>query len=151
MDDGPVLRVDWACGLGEFEPGDRLDEAPAEFRRDVLRDWKDAIDAMLDEADTEIEPDRSVRRTRDQRAQNAKRRQLCERLTGETIELAEPLVNGDVLLHLRGGQTVVLYAQREDVKVDTVTDAAAARRYAHEHGTGDWYVREEEAPGERVR
>lgn len=149
-DDGPVWQVDWECGVAEFEPGERLDSAPAEFRRDVLSDWKTAIDALLGEAVAELEPDRALRHARDQRVHNHKRRRLCEQLSGQTIVLAEPLVNGDVLLHLQSGRAVVLYAHREDVKLDTIADAAAARRYAVGHGTGDWYVRED-AHEERAR
>ena len=143
MDDEPKLRVDWDCGQGELHASERFNASPPTFRRDVLSDWKQAIDALFDAADAELQPDRRERVVRDQRVHNERRRQLCEQLSGQAIVLAEPLVNGDVLLHLQSGRAVVLYARREDVKIDVVSDARRARRYATEDGTGDWYVRED--------
>ena len=144
MDGGlPAVSVDWVSGEGDVDLGERLAEAPAGFRRDVLSDWKDRIDALLKEAEAELHPERQEQQAKAQRLDNSRRRRLCERLSGQAILLAEPLVNGDVLLHLVSGKTVVLYARNEDVKIDTVADAAHARRYAKQDGTGDWYVRED--------
>lgn len=139
----PALTVDWVSGEGAVVLGERLAKAAAGFRRDVLSDWKDQIASLTVAAEAELHPDKRDQRVRDQRAQNSRRRKLCERLSGQTILLAEPLVNGDVLLHLVSGRTVVLYARHEDVKFDVVTDAAHARHHATRDGTGDWYVRED--------
>lgn len=141
--DLPALTVDWISGEGNVELGERLAAASPSFRRDVLADWKGEIDALSNEADAALNPDKREQQERDQRTQNSRRRQLCERLSGQTILHAEPLVNGDVLLHLVSGKTVVLYARHEDVKFDVVADAAHARRHATRDGTGDWYVRED--------
>jgi hypothetical protein len=129
--------VDWDSGEGDLQLGRRLAAAAPRFRYDVLADWRDRIDLLRDEAAAQADPDKRERELQRQREQNARRRELCEQLSGVTIAMAEPLVNGDVLLHLASGQTVVLYA-----RLDRVADAAHARRYALQDGTGDWYVRE---------
>jgi hypothetical protein len=139
----PALTVDWVSGEGDIDLGERLANAAPGFRRDVLADWQDQIELLRNEAEAELYPERREQQVRDQRAQNSRRRQLCERLSGQSIVLAEPLVNGDVLLHLQSGHAVVLYARHEDVKIDVVEDAAHARRHATRDGTGDWYVRED--------
>ena len=139
----PALTVDWVSGEGGIDLGERLANAAPGFRRDVLSDWRNQIDSLCSEAEAELHPERREQQVRDQRAQNSRRRLLCERLSGESIVLAEPLVNGDVLLHLASGRAVVLYARHEDVKVDVVEDASHARRHATRDGTGDWYVRED--------
>lgn len=146
------LRVDWESGEGEVELRGLLDGAPARFRHDVLSDWKQRIDALLDEAEAELHPGREARRLSEQRGHNALRRSLCEQLAGQRIEAAEPLVNGDVLLHLQGGRHVVLFARDEDVKLEVVSDLGHARRYAARQAHGDYYLREEpvadgDAPG----
>jgi hypothetical protein len=138
-----ALTIDWDSGEGALRLGERFAKAPARFRFDVLADWKDQVDRLYGAAESELYPDKRDQRAHYQRAQNTRRRELCEKLGGHTIDLAEPLVNGDVLLHLRGGKTVVLYANDEDVKVDVVADVAHARRFASRDGTGDYYVREE--------
>lgn len=139
----PALTVDWVSGEGSIDLGERLDNAAPGFRRDVLSDWRNQIDALCSEAEAELYPERREQQVRDQRAQNSRRRRLCERLSGQSILHAEPLVNGDVLLHLASGHAVVLYARHEDVKIDLVEDAVHARRHATRDGTGDWYVRED--------
>jgi hypothetical protein len=144
-DEMPSLSVDWDSGEGDLRLGQRLAAAAPRFRYDVLADWRDRIDLLRDEAAAQADPDRRERELHRQREHNARRRELCEHLGGVTIAMAEPLVNGDVLLHLASGQAMVLYARHEDVKLDRVADAAHARRYALQDGTGDWYVREDAA------
>lgn len=146
-----ALTIDWESGEGGVQLGTAFDKSPARFRYDVLADWKDQIDRLFATVEAELYPDKRDQRAHYQRAQNTRRRELCERLAGHTVELAEPLVNGDVLLHLRGGKTVVLYANNEDVKVDVVADVAHARRFASRDGTGDYYVREETAEDRLLR
>lgn len=143
MSDAPTLEMDWDSGEGRLQMGDRLARAPAGLRRDVLNDWKVEIDALLLAAEHELSPDSTRLRLQTQRIQNTRRRMLCERLTGMTIEAAEPLVNGDVLLHLAGGRCLVLFARDEDVKLDVVNNVDHARSYAEKAGTGDHYLREE--------
>lgn len=142
MSELPELTVDWASGEGDLRLGERLGAAAPRFRYDVLSDWKDRIDLLRDAAASLAFPERRERQIHHQRSHNARRRELCEQLTGASIVLAEPLVNGDVLLHLQSGQTLVVYAQHEDVKLDRVADAAAVRRHALQDCAGDWYVRE---------
>lgn len=137
------LTIDWESGEGGVCLGEAFAKAPARFRFDVIADWKDQIERLFSAAEAELYPDKRDQRAHYQRAQNTRRRELCEKLAGHTIELAEPLVNGDVLLHLRAGKTVVLYANDEDVKIDVVADVSHARRFASKDGTGDYYVREE--------
>ena len=138
-----LLRVDWESGEGEVELGGLLDGAPPRFRRDVLKDWKQRIDMLLAEAEDALHPGRDAERLRAQRGHNGLRRRLCEQLAGQRIEAAEPLVNGDVLLHLQGERHVVLFARDEDVKLEVVADLAHARRYAARQVHGDYYLREE--------
>ena len=97
---------------------------------------------LLELAVSELEPHRRTEELRLQRERNLRRRLMCERLEGQTIVMAEPLVNGDVMLHLGNGETVVLYAYDEDVKLEHV-NPARARRHAEEAGLGDYYVRED--------
>lgn len=149
MKDSPSLTVNWDSGEGDLALGRRLENAPASLRRDVLLDWQHQIELLLKITEAELHPERAARKARQQRELNTLRRMLCERLSGQVIELAEPLVNGDVLLHLRSGRTVVLYARHEDVKFDVVTDVMHARRYAMKDGTGDYYLREE-TPEDRL-
>lgn len=138
-----LLRVDWESGEGEVELGGLLDGAPARFRRDVLKDWKQRIDMLLAEAEDALHPGRDAERLRAQHGHNGLRRRLCEQLGGQRIEAAEPLVNGDVLLHLQGGRHVVLFARDEDVKLEVVSDLGHARRYAARQAPGDYYLREQ--------
>lgn len=149
MDETPGFEVDWDCGEGKFCLPRPLAEAPAGFRYDVLADWKDQIDLLHRDAEAALYPDKRSHELQSQRVQNERRRLLCERLAGHTIVLAEPLVNGDVLLHLSTGKAVVLYAHAEDVKLEVVADAAHARSLAARDGTGDFYLREDppELPG----
>lgn len=144
MDESPALEVDWECGEGRLHLGSRLLEAPARLRHDVLSDWKDQVEQLLRETEHSLYPDRRSELLRRQRVENARRRTLCARLSGQTIRLVEPLVNGDLLLHLGNGRTLVLYAAHEDVKVDVVGDPAHARAHAQRDNTGDYYVREEQ-------
>jgi hypothetical protein len=144
-----TLTIDWESGEGGVRVGADFRKAPARFRYDVLADWKDQIDRLFATAEAELYPDKRDQLAHYQRAQNTRRRELCERLAGHTVDLAEPLVNGDVLLHLSTGKTVVLYANNEDVKVDVVADVAHARRFASRDGTGDYYLREE-TPEDRL-
>lgn len=146
----PEIAVDWATGEASVRIGSRLEASAARLRHDVLSDCKRDIDALLDAAEAALWPERRDRVAAEQRSQNARRRELCERLAGQTIAAAEPLVNGDVLLHLASGRHVVLYARHEDVKIELVDDARRARRHADEHGTGDWYVREHAAQDRAV-
>lgn len=141
--DDTGLFIDWESGEGHLRLGAAFEGAPARFRFDVLSDWKDQIDRLYSHVENELYPEKRDQRAHYQRAQNTRRRELCERLAGHTIEAAEPLVNGDVLLHLKAGKTVVVYANNEDVKIDVVADVAHARRFAQKDGTGDYYVREE--------
>jgi hypothetical protein len=143
MSEAPALKVDWESGEGRVEIGERLRNAPARLRYDVLADWKDEIESLLRDAETQLHPEKRHLQVHYQRANNLRRRALCERLSGHTIEMAEPLVNGDVLLHLRSGRSVVLYAFHEDIKLDVVNDVRHARRYAAQSNTGDYYLREE--------
>lgn len=143
MNEEPTLNVDWESGEGRLQMGERLGRAPAGLRQDVLNDWKVEIEALLRATEHELAPDRPQVRLQSQRIQNTRRRMLCERLAGMTIEMAEPLVNGDVLLHLSNGRSLVLFARDEDVKLDVVNDVDHARRYAEKAGTGDHYLREE--------
>lgn len=143
MDESPALKVDWECGEGSVHLGGMLRDAPVRFRYDVLSDWKDQIDHLLREAHRGLYPEQQTQTLHRQRAHNARRRKLCATLSGQTIEMVEPLVNGDLLLHLRSARTVVLYASHEDVKLDVVTDVSHARHYASQDNTGDYYVREE--------
>lgn len=141
------LTVDWDSGEGRLALGSALAQAHPRLRRDVLADWKDQIDALIAEAQAALQPDQQDVELAQQRLRNQRRRAVCERIEGETIRLAEPLVNGDVLLHFTDGHVVVLYAYEEDVKLETV-DAHRARAHAAKAGTGDYYVREDtpEAP-----
>jgi hypothetical protein len=141
--DATALTIDWESGEGGVRLATTFEHAPLRFRYDVLSDWKDQIDRLFSQVEGELYPGKRDQRAHYQRAQNTRRRELCERLGGHTIEAAEPLVNGDVLLHLRGNKTVVVYANNEDVKIDVVADVAHARRFASKDGTGDYYVREE--------
>lgn len=150
MDELPRVSVDWATGEASVSLGQRLEAAPTRMRHDVLADCKRDIDALLDATEAELWPERRDRVAAEQRKLNARRRELCERLAGQTIAMAEPLVNGDVLLHLASGRAMVLYARHEDVKVELVDDARSARRLANEDGTGDWYVREHVADAQRA-
>ena len=143
--DMPALRVDWETGEGEIDLG-RLAQMPAAFRRDVLRDWQRHIEQALFRAEDELQPDKRMDALHDQRFQNARRRAMCERLSGAEVLLAEPLVNGDVLLHLRGGDTVDMFARQEHVQINVVRHADRARHYATTDTTGDYYVREDYAP-----
>lgn len=143
------LSIDWESGEGAVRVGTAFEKAPARFRYDVLADWKDQVDRLFAAVEAELFPELREQRAHYQRAQNTRRRELCEKLAGHTVDVAEPLVNGDVLLHLRAGKTVVLYANNEDVKVDVVADVAHARRFASKDGTGDYYVREE-TPEDRL-
>jgi hypothetical protein len=143
MEETPVLKVDWDCGEGSLSLPRPLADAPAGFRYDVLADWKDQIEGLYRGAEAELYPEKRSREMQSQRVQNARRRALCERLTGHTIVLAEPLANGDVLLHLGSGKAVVLYAHDEDVKLEVVADPGHARRLAAQAGTGDFYLREQ--------
>ncbi|HSN32129.1 MAG TPA: hypothetical protein VLU41_05555 [Ideonella sp.] len=143
------LTIDWDSGEGGVRLGAAFEKAPARFRHDVLSEWKDHIDRLVAAVEAELYPDLREQRAHYQRAQNTRRRELCEKLAGHTVDVAEPLVNGDVLLHLRAGKTVVLYANNEDVKVDVVADVMHARRFASKDGTGDYYVREE-TPEDRL-
>ena len=140
---GSTLTIDWDSGEGGVRLSEAFGKAPVRFRHDVLADWKDQVDRLFATVEAELYPDKRDQLAHYQRAQNTRRRELCEKLAGHAIELAEPLVNGDVLLHLRSGKTVVLYANNEDVKVDVVADVTHARRFASRDGTGDYYVREE--------
>lgn len=141
-EDTPALRVDWVSGEGSVCLPEPLAEAPAGFRYDVLADWKDQIELLYRDAEAAAYPERRSRQLHTQRVLNERRRSLCERLAGHTIVMAEPLVNGDVLLHLATGKAVVLYAHREDVKLEVVNDVAHARGLAAADGTGDFYLRE---------
>ncbi|WP_119156941.1 hypothetical protein [Caldimonas tepidiphila] len=143
MNEAPTLKVDWESGEGHLEMGERLARAPAGLRLDVLKDWKVELDALLQATEHELSPDRAKRKLQAQHIQNTRRRMLCERLTGLTIRSAEPLVNGDVLLHLSNGRCIVLFARDEDVKLDVVSDVEHARRFADKAGTGDHYLRED--------
>lgn len=143
MDELPALGVDWESGEGTLRMGGVLRDAPLCFRLDVLADWKEQIDQLYSQAKRELRPDEDSEQLRRQRVHNARRRILCGRLAGQTIELVESLVNGDLLLHLHSGRAVVMYAKREDVKIDLVADVSRARRCAFEDNTGDYYVREE--------
>lgn len=142
--DMPALHVDWETGQGEIDLG-RLADLPAAFRRDVLRDWQRQIEQELFRVENELQPEKRADALHDQRFQNARRRAMCERLSGAHVLLAEPLVNGDVLLHLQGGDTVVMFARHEDVKFNVVRDADRARHFASTDNTGDYYVREDYA------
>lgn len=137
-----LLTVDWQSGEGALELGDLLESAPLAFRRDVLADWQAQIGVLLAQAQAQLYPEDREELVRRQRLHNGLRRELCEGLGGQRIELAEPLVNGDVLLHLQGGSRVVFYAHREDVKVEVVANAAEARSLAAADATGDYYLRE---------
>jgi hypothetical protein len=138
-----TLTIDWDSGEGAVRLAEAFGKAPARFRYDVLADWKDQVDRLFATVEAELYPDKRDQLAHYQRAQNTRRRELCEKLAGHTVDLAEPLVNGDVLLHLTSGKTVVLYANNEDVKIDVVADVAHARRFASRDGTGDYYLREE--------
>ena len=141
-----LLTVDWESGEGGVDIGSLLDEVAPRIRRDVLADWKARIDQLHAQAEAQLEPDlheRLAHAVRRQCSYNGVRRLLCERLGGQQISMAEPLVNGDVLLHLGNGKTVVLYARHEDVKVAVVPDVTHARRLAAADATGDYYLREE--------
>ena len=151
MSEAPALKVDWESGEGDLDLGERLRNAPARLRYDVLADWKDEIDLLFRDAEAELYPEKRDLQVEYQRANNLRRRALCERLSGHTVEMAEPLVNGDVLLHLQAGRTVVLYAFHEDIKLDVVTDVRHARRYAAQSNTGDYYLREEPQEARPVR
>ena len=142
-----TLSVDWESGEGRLVLGDSLAQAHARLRRDVLADWRDEIEHLLAEAEAALQPDQHDVELAQQRQRNLRRRLVCERLQGQTIHLAEPLVNGDVLLHFADGSAVVLYAYDEDVKLEAV-DAMRARVHAARAGTGDYYLREDlpEAP-----
>ncbi|MCM5679514.1 hypothetical protein M8A51_08215 [Schlegelella sp. S2-27] len=142
-----TLSVDWESGEGRLDIGTLLAQAHPRLRRDVLADWKDEIERLLAEAQTALQPDQHDVELVQQRQRNLRRRLVCEKLEEQSIRMAEPLVNGDVLLHLSDGQAVVLYAYDEDVKLEAV-DAQRARAHAAEAGTGDYYVREDlpEAP-----
>lgn len=144
MEDAPALTVDWDSGEGGLRLGGQLADAPARLRYDVLCDWQDQIELLVRQAEADLYPQRRLDTLRSQRLQNRRRRQLCERLGGQTIAQAEPLTNGDVLLHLRGAPAVVLHARAEDVKMETIHDAAHARRLAAADGHGDYYLREDE-------
>ncbi len=137
-----TLKVDWESGIGRVEVETAFAQAPAGLRRDALRDWTDELDMLLELAVSELEPHRRTEELRLQRERNLRRRLMCERLEGQTIVMAEPLVNGDVMLHLGNGEAVVLYAYDEDVKLEHV-NPARARRQAEEAGLGDYYVRED--------
>lgn len=137
-----ALTVDWESGEGRVEIGTALAQAHPRLRRDVLADWKDEIEALLAEAEGALKPDQQDAELVRQRERNQRRRLMCETLEGRTIRLAEPLVNGDVLLHLSNGTAVVLYAYDEDVKLEAV-EADRARLHAAKAGTGDYYVRED--------
>lgn len=140
--DAPALGVDWASGEGSLALPPPLAEAPAAFRYDVLSDWKDQIELLHRDAEAALYPERRRRALDAQLQLNERRRSLCERLAGHRIEMAEPLANGDVLLHLGSGKALVLYAHREDVKLEVVADTGHARRLAAADGTGDFYLRE---------
>jgi hypothetical protein len=142
MNEGPEVAIDWDCGSAALSLGRRLAGASARLRADVLADLRDQVEALLGEARAEADPEEPTRRRVSQQRENARRRQLCERLAGHTIQHAEPLVNGDVLLHLLGGRALVLWARHEDVKLDVVDDPMHARRHAANDGTGDFYLRE---------
>lgn len=137
-----TLSVDWESGEGRLDIGAPLTQAHPRLRRDVLADWKDEIERLLAEAEAALRPDQHDVELQQQRQRNLRRRQVCDRLEGQTIRMAEPLVNGDVLLHLPDGEAVVLYAYDEDVKLEAV-DAQRARAHAAQAGTGDYYVRED--------
>lgn len=138
----PALHVDWESGAGELQLG-RLADMPAAFRRDVLQDLQRQLDQLCFAAESELDPGKRIDALHDQRWQNARRRAMCEHLSGATILLAEPLVNGDVLLHLQGGRTVVVFARHEDVKFNVTKDADRARHFAASDNTGDYYLRED--------
>lgn len=137
-----ALHVDWECGQGSMTLGRRFDDAPARFRYDVLADWKAQIERLFLAAEADLHPEQQRRRSDERERFNQRRRLLCEQLAGQRIAVAEPLVNGDVLLHLDGGKALVLFARDEDVKLDIVADTGHARRRAAADGTGDYYLRE---------
>lgn len=143
MGEAPVWQVDWECGEGEVSLPPALAAAAPALRYEVLADWKDRLELLHRDAEAEVFPGKRNREMQSQRVRNARRRLLCERLTGQRIEMAEPLANGDVLLHLAGGKAVVFYAHIEDVKLEVVADAGHARRLAAADGTGDFYLRED--------
>ncbi len=142
------LMVDWQSGEAMLDLSERLRAAPAELRRDVLLHCLDDAEALLRDTDRAVDPHRPERRMQQQRLQNERRRALCERLAGQTILAAEPLVNGDVVLHLACGKYVVLYAHAEDVKLDVVPHVDHARQHAAAQGTGDYYLREHPSPAD---
>ncbi|MBA2722657.1 MAG: hypothetical protein H0U56_07105 [Methylibium sp.] len=146
----PGFEIDWECGEGGVCLPRPLAEAPAGFRYDVLADWKDRIDRLHRDAESALYPDKRSRELQSQRVQNERRRLLCERLSGRTVVMAEPLVNGDVLLHLDTGKAVVMYAHAEDVKLEVVADPGHARRLAARDGTGDFYLREDLPEATRI-
>ncbi|WKB52377.1 hypothetical protein [Eleftheria terrae] len=136
------LTLDWESGEGRIEVDAAFSATHARFRRDVLADWQDEIALLIEQAEAELDPGRAEQEIAEQRQRNLQRRRLCEELAGLTIELAEPLVNGDVLLHLSDGHSVVLYAYEEDVKLESV-DPGRARLHAQKACAGDVYVRED--------
>src|SRR4051794_32680416 len=99
----PALQVDWESGEGQVCLGEQLTQSHPRFKYDVLADWKVQIDQLLGACEADLYPQRRLERTRVQRLNNRRRRSVCEALSGATVELAEPLVNGDVLLHLANG------------------------------------------------
>ncbi|AKJ28094.1 hypothetical protein [Caldimonas brevitalea] len=137
-----ALTVDWESGEGRLQLSEELAKAPARFRADVLADWKDELERLLAAAEAALEPRKQEQEIARQRQRNQQRRRLCEELAGQTVELAEPLVNGDVMLHLANGSALVLYAYDEDVKLETV-DPVRARLHAQKGCAGDTYVRED--------
>ena len=143
MDQNPALQIDWESGEGRLQLGDDFAKAPLHFRRDVLVDWKGEIEHLLGAVEADLHPQKRLEQASQQRIQNRRRRSICERLTGRTIRVAEPLDNGDVLLHLGDGTAVVIYAHHEDVKLQNVEDIGQVRRPAAQANTGDYYLRED--------
>ena len=142
MHDAPTLTVDWDSGEGQLHLG-QLADAPPRLRLDVLADWKDQIELVHRQAEAQLFPQREAEARQEQKRQNRRRRELCERLSGQTVLMAEPLVNGDVLLHLASGRCIVLYARKEDVKLEMVPEPGHARRLAAADHMGDVYLRED--------
>jgi hypothetical protein len=142
MDTVHALKLDWESGEGSMDLPEELASAPERFQLDVLNDWKHDLLAQIARLEASLHPERANERLQRQRRRNANRRQLCERLSGLRVEMAEPLSNGDVMLHLSNGRSLVLYAYNEDVKLEVVLPARA-REHAAQDNTGDYYLRED--------
>lgn len=136
-----ALIVDTFAGEGRVELGENFKQEDKLFQFDVLGDWYRQIRELYDAAEEAMAPGAKAL---GQRFANWRRRKTCETLEGLTIQKAEPLVNGDVMLSLSDGRVLVFKAETEDVHICAVPAGSedAARQYAESMVSPGYFTEE---------